>query len=284
MLRLLPSFILFLFISFSALAQDTLTSTIYFAFNKTNLSPKAQSSLDSLVALTARREVVYLSVEGHCDPVGNTAINQRISEERAQRTLIHLNSKGVKGHFQSSLGQGKRNLFVEAGTKGFPDLNRRVEITIGLREIPTPSPKEVVQEEPPIEETQIEPAETGKETPLFDEAELEVGKILVLKDINFFGGTPNILPESEASLLSLLKLLKANPALQIEIRGHVCCTSDMPLSKNRAKTIYRYLIKNGISQSRLHYNGYNQEYPVASDETESGRKANRRVDIKVIAR
>jgi flagellar motor protein MotB len=83
--------------------------------------------------------------------------------------------------------------------------------------------------------------------------------------------------------------MKENPKLKVEIGGHV----DGPLmlhakwyqelSDDRAKTIYKYLIKNKIDEPRLKWKGYSNtqkifDFPKNEDES----KANRRVEIKIL--
>jgi outer membrane protein OmpA-like peptidoglycan-associated protein len=74
-----------------------------------------------------------------------------------------------------------------------------------------------------------------------------------------------------------------NPTLEIEIAGHVCCADDMPLSVLRAKTVYSYLVKNGISEKRMTYRGYSRNKPIFEDDSfEENARANRRVEIKIL--
>jgi hypothetical protein len=59
--------------------------------------------------------------------------------------------------------------------------------------------------------------------------------------------------------------MKENPTLEILIGGHVCCFNDMRLSVLRAKTIYDYLVENGIDKSRMKYKGYGLSKPLYLD-------------------
>ena len=53
----------------------------------------------------------------------------------------------------------------------------------------------------------------------------------------------------------------------------------MELSKERAKNVYYYFVKNGISTDKLTVEGYGDTKPIASNDTEEGRAKNRRVEI-----
>jgi len=54
------------------------------------------------------------------------------------------------------------------------------------------------------------------------------------------------------------------------------------LSLNRAKAVYEYLISKNIDKSRLTYQGYGVEKPVATNDTPQGRTLNRRTEFKII--
>ena len=56
------------------------------------------------------------------------------------------------------------------------------------------------------------------------------------------------------------------------------------LSTARAKAVVDYLIKKGISPSRLTYKGYAYSQPVAPNKTAKGRAQNRRVEFKVLSK
>jgi outer membrane protein OmpA-like peptidoglycan-associated protein len=55
------------------------------------------------------------------------------------------------------------------------------------------------------------------------------------------------------------------------------------LSKARANTVYQELVKNGIDASRLTATGYGDAVPLANNDTEDGRRQNRRTEFKILA-
>ncbi|MDZ7790019.1 MAG: OmpA family protein [Xanthomonadales bacterium] len=67
------------------------------------------------------------------------------------------------------------------------------------------------------------------------------------------------------------------------IDGHTDSTGsrsyNMELSRRRAESVGDYLITQGVEPVRLATYGYGPEYPVASNDTEAGREANRRVEL-----
>lgn len=113
-----------------------------------------------------------------------------------------------------------------------------------------------------------------------------VGKHYVLNNIYFETNSSNLMPESKTQLDQLVNLLKERKNWHIEIEGN---TDDIAseqynqwLSEKRAKQVHDYLIKNGISASRLSFVGYGKRYPIADNSTDAGRQKNRRVEFKVV--
>ena len=95
-----------------------------------------------------------------------------------------------------------------------------------------------------------------------------------------------ILPESEPELERLLKLMNNNPSLEIELSGHTdnqgSAKANIDLSRERALSIIKYLVANGIDKNRLEFKGYGGSRPIASNANEESRQKNRRVEIKVL--
>jgi len=109
------------------------------------------------------------------------------------------------------------------------------------------------------------------------------GKI-ALYGILFETGKATITPESAKSISELGAYLKSNPAVSVFVVGHTDNVGDyqanMKLSKSRAEAVKNELItKFGIQATRLIAEGIGQLSPVSSNETEQGKKLNRRVEI-----
>lgn len=78
----------------------------------------------------------------------------------------------------------------------------------------------------------------------------------------------------------LVETLEKDTTIHIHIRGHVCCGPGEKISMKRAKNVYRFLKKNGISPDRITYKGYSNELPKAFPEkTAEDEARNRRVDF-----
>ncbi len=116
---------------------------------------------------------------------------------------------------------------------------------------------------------------------------IKAGEKVVLKNIFFETGKYNLKDESKSELNKLGDFLNLNPKVKIEVSGHTDNVGDdkmnQTLSLNRAKSVYDYLLNNGIAAERLTYKGYGETQPVESNDTDKGRAANRRTEFKVVS-
>lgn len=114
--------------------------------------------------------------------------------------------------------------------------------------------------------------------------ELKAGEGLVLNNIFFDYGEAILKPESQAEIRRAAEFLKNTPDTMVEIAGHTDNTSsrefNLSLSTRRAESVRNALIQQGISPERLSAQGYGPDQPVAPNDTEEGRAANRRVEMK----
>ncbi len=101
------------------------------------------------------------------------------------------------------------------------------------------------------------------------------------KNILFDNGKFDLLATSFVELNKLVDYLAKEKGARIHIEGHTDNsgnpTFNQQLSINRANTIRKYLIAQGISSDRITIIGYGPSRPIASNETAAGRSLNRRV-------
>lgn len=111
-------------------------------------------------------------------------------------------------------------------------------------------------------------------------------EIQVLHGIYFAIGKSDILPQSYNELQHLLETLQAYPEMRIELRGHTdnqgTAGFNMKLSEARAAAVADYLTKKGIESHRIITRGFGKTMPTDSNDTEEGRKRNRRVEYRVL--
>ncbi len=112
---------------------------------------------------------------------------------------------------------------------------------------------------------------------------IKKGTKLVLNNLFFDVNSDKLQDESKLELDRVIKILRSYKDFNIEIGGHSDnigkASYNKELSKKRAISVMKYLVQNGISQSKLTAEGYGFEKPVATNDTEEGRKQNRRVEL-----
>ena len=128
-------------------------------------------------------------------------------------------------------------------------------------------------------------AEVIKDIPL---KKLEVGTIIVLRNIFFDTGKATLRPESTAELQRLQKLFAEKAALKLEILGHTDNVGETAMNKDlsqrRAQAVVTYLTQHGVADARLTAAGYGEIQPVAPNTSKTGRQLNRRTEFKVMAK
>lgn len=93
-------------------------------------------------------------------------------------------------------------------------------------------------------------------------------------------------PESRLELERAIELLRINPTMVVEIGGHTDNVGDdafnMKLSHDRTRSVRDYLVNGGIESERLQAKGYGELNPVATNDTDEGRKSNRRTEFVIL--
>ena len=117
-----------------------------------------------------------------------------------------------------------------------------------------------------------------------------VNRVLILcrmKRWALESSTSTLSDASKSALRNFATSLKANPDTDIRIIGFTDNTGkvdyNQTLSEKRAKSVYDYLMMQGVSSDRMVYEGKGIHDPVASNDTPEGRSLNRRVEIVILA-
>jgi OOP family OmpA-OmpF porin len=112
------------------------------------------------------------------------------------------------------------------------------------------------------------------------------GGASILKNIFFDVDKYELKEKSSTELGKIVRFLTENPQISIEIGGHTDNTGNaaynQELSEKRAKSVYNYIISQGINPKRLAARGFGSIKPVASNETDSGRQHNRRIEFTIL--
>jgi|SRR5579862_5176463 len=113
-----------------------------------------------------------------------------------------------------------------------------------------------------------------------------ISQKIVLRGVNFDFNKSDIRPDSRAVLDEAATVLKDEPEVRISVEGYTDSIGSEEynerLSVRRADAVFRYLVNHGVAPDRMNVVGYGKTHPVASNETESGRAQNRRVELHVV--
>jgi len=105
--------------------------TIYFAPNKTNITPLAAKALDRSGAILKENPQIKVEIGGHTDPAGPEKVNQKMSEKRAQSAKKYLMDKfGIADNRLVLKGYGSTKPIADNKTEEGRSKNRRAEFRI----------------------------------------------------------------------------------------------------------------------------------------------------------
>ena len=112
----------------------TFDSGILFAKNSSNLTPQAQNNIAELAATLKKYGDTNVLVEGHTDNTGSDAINDPLSQRRAQAVANYAQGQGVEASRFQTKGYGSRQPIADNTTEAGRTANRRVEVAIYANE------------------------------------------------------------------------------------------------------------------------------------------------------
>jgi len=109
---------------------------------------------------------------------------------------------------------------------------------------------------------------------------------LIFDGINFDNRETEFKIDSETQIKNLAEILNSFPKVKIKIASYTDnlgdATSNKNLSTQRSNAVLKALVKLGVQQNRISAEGFGQEFPIATNDTEEGRADNRRISLKLI--
>ena len=115
---------------------------------------------------------------------------------------------------------------------------------------------------------------------------IEIGSVVRLNNVFFDFDKADLRGESFLELDRVVKLLKENPAIVIEMSAHTDSKGsdeyNLKLSDNRARSVMEYILLKGIDPSRITSKGYGETKPVVENDTDENRQLNRRVEFTIL--
>jgi outer membrane protein OmpA-like peptidoglycan-associated protein len=111
-------------------------------------------------------------------------------------------------------------------------------------------------------------------------------KVTFESGILFATNSSTLSTASQSALTSFANSLNNNPDTDVQIYGHTDNTGsdaiNNPLSENRAKSVYNFLMTKGVAGTRMVTQGFGSTQPIADNSTADGRAQNRRVEIYIL--
>ena len=104
-------------------------NTVYFDFDKSNLTPAAQKRVEAQAAWLNTYTGTKVTVEGHTDVRGTAEYNMALGEARANSTAKKLRDLGVAGDRISTVSYGKERV-VDTGTTDMAHAKNRRSVSV----------------------------------------------------------------------------------------------------------------------------------------------------------
>ncbi|MBF4517036.1 OmpA family protein [Flavobacterium sp. ANB] len=259
--------VLFLFFTINLLAQQKTIETIFFEFDKFDLTEQQTEVVTNFIKTIDTSKIESIQIYGYCDDRGNDEYNFRLSRNRANTIQQLLVSKGFN-QSKIIILEGKGRVIIKKDTVEnlyeTRSRNRRVDLIAVKRN------------------------SFGKEIQNSFKDNLKVGDKITLHNILFDLGSAKLTHHSKNELDKISIVLQNKKNIQFEIRGHVCCTPEIysdgidretkerRLSWNRAKSVFKYLMSKKISTSRMTFQGCGNKYPLGK-----GDQYDRRVEFLI---
>jgi outer membrane protein OmpA-like peptidoglycan-associated protein len=107
--------------------------TVYFNFDKSDLTAPNKAELDKAVKIMMDNPEVVLELQGHTCDMGSEAYNRKLGERRAKSVFAYLTSKGINANRLKTVSFGESKPVAPNTTKDGRIKNRRVDmVTINL--------------------------------------------------------------------------------------------------------------------------------------------------------
>jgi outer membrane protein OmpA-like peptidoglycan-associated protein len=251
---------------------------VYFETDKFEVPPTEHNRLLVFLSEIEGMDIAKVAIYGFTDDRGSDTYNLKLSQDRANSIkTIFSNNEFDESVITNVDGKGEilLKLVKEDDLSKIRGLNRKVEIIVSSVYPPKPKDSPDVANAKKLEAKEIL------------KGELKAGDKFELNNILFKTGYSKLLPESKETLKEIADILLERKDIYFTIQGHVCCTKNSRdaidrktkkrnLSVARAKFIYDYLAKKGVSTRRMKYVGMRRKFPLGGDP-----KLDRRVEILI---
>ena len=112
--------------------KSIIVNNIYYDFNKWDIRPDAAIELDKIVEMLKKNPNISIELSSHTDSRGSDAINNRLSQKRAESAANYIISNGIDAKRITAKGYGKTKLLNKCVkcTDEEHQMNRRTEFKV----------------------------------------------------------------------------------------------------------------------------------------------------------
>jgi outer membrane protein OmpA-like peptidoglycan-associated protein/tetratricopeptide (TPR) repeat protein len=233
--------------------------------------PVSEKVVEKQVDALTKRITILKGVTSDCKSLKPVGASLELIDVDENKTLATFESNKTTGKYLVSLPSGKNyGLIVRKESYLFHSENFNIPATAAYEEVE----KNICLKK------------------------IEVGSVIVLKNIFYDYNKATLRDASKNELDRLTKLLTENPTIKIELSAHTDSRGsnayNQKLSQRRAQSCVDYLIEKGIATGRLVSKGYGETKLIKSDdeiaklnfedEKEAAHQENRRTEFKIIAK
>lgn len=271
---------------------------------RTQLAARVADPLGKLKVMQTRLTEAYGRLGDNVDPQDVALYHEALSRIEAAREACRDEEDTPQAHEEfSKAWYASRGAFVQFRTVEERARGRglRVDIDAVLRRID--AAKDSINK---LDPTKL----TGMHTPEYDaQAEAQAmreavqarfksleneqitverdkrGTVISVSDMLFEVGKSALTGKLKPNLARVADILAVNPNAHITIEGHTDNRGDKSrnqrLSEQRAANVKQFLITQGVDSTRIIARGYGFKRPIAPNDTEEGRRKNRRVELVI---
>lgn len=242
--------------------------SIRFTQGSSEIAPESRGVIAAIADVLRGCPGAEFEIAGYTDSQGNPAVNQALSEARAEAVVAALEASDLPLVRLHARGYGAERPVADNATEAGRAQNRRIEFVLAP---PGGFPAEASLPEGPL--PPLDPATATCAAGIAD--------ILGSESIQFAAGSATIAPESRATIDRLRDALEGCPDAAFEIGGHTDSqgseSGNQRLSEDRARAVLGALRSDALPLLAMTAKGYGESEPVADNDTEEGRAQNRRI-------
>ena len=214
----------------------------------------------------------------------NAQLEQLVPRLKAlDESLVGSNAKGLSVDFIGLMQKASKNISIEINETYAlqkPKVNEEISRISS----------EITALEQLVEEEIRKLTSIATEVPIVSSVENTTAANLLIdktkiENILFETNKWEIPVNPQKDLSAVASLLKTNNTWIIKVSGHTDniggADLNMTLSKNRAESVKRYLVSQGVSSGRIDVEYFGLTRPLASNDAEEGRLQNRRVEFEI---